>query len=187
MFTYLLTGSFGEYFLFYGLTEFYIFIMLWLEGICSSSCPRFFPLSSPGVLAWDSRPLTVTSSSKLIFSTPISTDGRRGLFPLWDSCQSFSFYLLLPGHWMQTSVGFHSDSHSLLSMPGRPKLTYITILFFLAVILWRPANSNTRDSRNSLFLFSPWETTWHDDDNDVAGGLCNISSDFRIMIHSLKY
>ena len=55
MFTYLLTGSFGEYFLFYGLTEFYISIMLSLEGI-GSSCPRFFPLSSPGVLAWDSPP-----------------------------------------------------------------------------------------------------------------------------------
>ena len=47
-----MTGSFGEYFLFYGLTEFYIFIMLWLEGI-GPSCPRFFPLSSPGVLASD--------------------------------------------------------------------------------------------------------------------------------------
>ena len=28
------------------------------------------------------------------FSFPISADGRRGLFPLWDSSQSFDFYLL---------------------------------------------------------------------------------------------
>ena len=58
----------------------------------ASPCPGFFPLSLPGVLAWDSRPLMTTSSSKLIFLFPISTDGRRGLFPLWDSSQSFGFY-----------------------------------------------------------------------------------------------
>ena len=53
MFTYLLTGSFGEYFLFYGLAKFfiyfilYIYISLRLEGI-GSSCPRFYFASSPG-------------------------------------------------------------------------------------------------------------------------------------------
>ena len=31
----------------------------------------------------------------LIFLFPISADGRRGLFPFWDSSQSFGFYLLL--------------------------------------------------------------------------------------------
>ena len=60
----------------------------------SSSCPGFFLLSLPGVLPWDSCPLTTTSSSKLIFFFPISADGRRGLFPLWDSSQSFGFYIL---------------------------------------------------------------------------------------------
>ena len=128
--------------------------------------------SSPGV--WHNIPFTATSVPKLIFFTPISTDGRRGLFPLWDSSQSFGFYLLIP----------HSDDSLgqlyvpiLHSLPIRSQsanicwfqfwpgfvtsgLTYITIPL-LTVILWRPANSNTRDSINSLFLFSQWETTWH--------------------------
>ena len=67
-------------------------------------CARFAPsvhddislqnCSSPGV--WHETPFTETYVPKLIFFTPISADGRRGLFPLWDSSQSFSFYLLLP-------------------------------------------------------------------------------------------
>ena len=107
-----------------------------------------------------------------IFFTPISSDERKGLFPLWDSSQSFSFYLLLcqaiatdyymssisllypSGHRVKTSVAFHSDPQSLLSPTGRSKLTYITIPL-LAVILWRPAKTR-RDSRNSLFLSFQW-------------------------------
>ena len=84
-------GSFGEYFLFYGLTEF----IYALKALSSSSCPRLIPLSLPGV--WREirpHPFTMTSVPKLIFLFPISADGRRGLFPLWDSSQSFGFYLL---------------------------------------------------------------------------------------------
>ena len=55
--------------------------------------------------------------------------------------------------WSQTSVGFHSDLDLLLR--DWPTLS------LLMVILWWLANSNTRDSRNSLFLFSQWETMWH--------------------------
>ena len=40
--------------------------MLWLEGI-GPSCPRLFPLSSPGVLARDS----ASSHGDLIFKTDI--------------------------------------------------------------------------------------------------------------------
>ena len=109
-----------------------------------------------------------------MFFNPISADGRRGLFPLWDSCQSFSFYLLLPlsgdslGQLyvpIPHSLPIRSQSANICWFPFWPGfvtsgLTYITIPL-LTVILWRPANSNTRDSRNSLFLFSRWETTWH--------------------------
>ena len=51
-----------------------------------------FRLPLPGVLALDS--FATTSFRKLIFLFPISADGRRGLFPLCDSSQSFGFYLL---------------------------------------------------------------------------------------------
>ena len=40
----------------------------------ASSCPGFFPLSLLGVLAWDSRPLTTTSSSKLFFTRSLAED-----------------------------------------------------------------------------------------------------------------
>ena len=127
--------------------------------------------SSPG--AWHKTPFIATSVPKLIFFTPISADGRRGLFPLWDSCQSFGFYLLLPRPGdslgllyvpIPHSLPIRSQSANICWFPFWPGfvtsgLTYITIPL-LTVILWRPVNSNTRDSRNSLFLFSQWETTW---------------------------
>ena len=86
-------GSFGEYFLFYGLTEFiYAYRSGW-NASSSSSCPRFFSLSLPGVRR-EIRPrlFTTTSVPKLIFLFPISAEARRGLFPLWDSSQSFGFH-----------------------------------------------------------------------------------------------
>ena len=110
---------------------------------------------------------------KLIFFTPISADGRRGLFSLWDSSQSFGFYLLLLLSGDSLGLLYVPIPHSLpirsqsanicwfLFWPGfvTSGLTYITIPL-LTIILWQPANSNTRDSRNSLFLFSQWETMW---------------------------
>ena len=134
--------------------------MLWLEGI-GTTCPRFFPLSSPGVLAWDSRPLTATSSSKTDFPYPYFRCLKGGYIRFRLLANHFAFILPFPGHWMQTSVGFHSDPHSLLSPTGRSKLTYITILFFLPVSLWRLLIQTRSDSRNSLFLSSQWKTTWH--------------------------
>ena len=118
MFTYLLTGSFREYSLLWAGEILHIYNAL-ICGI-GSSCPRFFPSSpgdfggsfnisyhfnycpanpgfgaSPGV--WrEIRPISSRRhlSSKLIFFFSINADIRRGLFPLWDSSQSFSFYLL---------------------------------------------------------------------------------------------
>ena len=49
----------------------------------------------------------------------------------------------------------------ILYFHGQAGRSWPTLLFlFLAVSLWRPTNSNTGDSRNSLFLFSQWETMW---------------------------
>ena len=105
--------------------------------MASSSCSGFFLLSLPGVLAWDSCPLTMTLSSKLIFLFPISTDGRRGLFPLWDSSQSFGFYLLPSpvrqfewGHGVQIAW----PTFFLPSTAGRSWPTFFICL--LTVNLW---------------------------------------------------
>ena len=105
---------------------------------------------------------------KLIFFTPISADRRRGLFPLWDSSQSFGFYLLpLSGDSLGLlyvpiphPLPIRSQSENICWFPFWPGfvtsgLTYI-IIPLLTVILWRSDNSNTRDSRNSLFLSSQW-------------------------------
>ena len=84
-------------------------------------------------------------SSKLIFFTPISADGRRGLFPLWDSSQSFSFYLLLP---------LSGDSLGLLYVPIPHSLS---IRSQNANICWFPfwpgfVTSAERDWPRFLFL-----------------------------------
>ena len=166
-------GSFGEYFLFYGLMEFIYAYSSALKALSSSSYPRFFPLSLPGI--WrEIRPhlFTRTSVPKLIFLFPISADGRRGLFPLWDSSQLFSFYLL-PSPvrrfvWATicpcTPFFTHSVTeykHLLVSI-----LTWICYLrnwpkflfqwSVLGLLIQTPRNSS-----NSLFLFSQQETTWH--------------------------
>ena len=99
MFTYLLTGSFGEYFLFYGLADFILYMALawrhrffFLSKILStfftrtlgirsrvfSRWPHLQNSSSPGV--WHETPFTATSVPKLIFFTLISADGWGGYF-----------------------------------------------------------------------------------------------------------
>ena len=79
-------------FLFYGLADLFILALAWRYGFfLSKILSTFFTRS----LARDSSHLfTMTSVAKLIFLFPISADRRRGLFPLWDSSQSFGFYLL---------------------------------------------------------------------------------------------
>ena len=88
-------GSFGEYFLFYGLTEFIHAYRSGLKALSSSSCPRLFLLFLPGV--WreirpicSRRPLFQNSFSYSLF--PLTEEG--GYFRFWDSNQSFGFYLL---------------------------------------------------------------------------------------------
>ena len=112
----------------------------------------FFPLSLPGVwreirphlfttppvpklfftrsLAWD--PLTTTTVPKLIFLFPISTDGRRGLFPLteeggyfrWRKKGAISAFGILANH--LASIFFlplPGDSLGLLYVPVPHSLT----------------------------------------------------------------
>ena len=143
MFTYLLTGSFGEYFLFYGLAEFYIYIMLWLEGI-GPSCPTFFPLSSPGVLARDSPHLfTATSLFKNWFSLP--------LFPLPERGGYFRFGILA-NH--LASIFFSPLSDDSLG------LLYVPIPHSLSI---RSQSANIRwlSLWPTFFTFSDWPAEVH--------------------------
>ena len=159
----------------------------------SSFCPRFFPLSLPRVwreirhppnqfattsvpklfftqsLAWD--PFTTTSVPKLIFLFPISADGRRGLFPLWDSSQSFGFYLLPSPvrRFVRTTIcpctPFFTHpvteyKHLLVSI-----LTWICYLRNWSRFLFQRSVLGLliqirKNSSNPLFLFPQWETMW---------------------------
>ena len=126
-------------------------------------------------LARDSPHLfTTTSLFKTDFPYPYFRCRKGGYFRLRTLANYLAFFLPYPGHRMQTSVGFHSvgDPFGLLSlspewgyrvqiawpiffpssMAGRSWPTFFISL--LTVNLWRPANSNTECSRNSLFLFS---------------------------------
>ena len=128
------TGSFGEYFLFYGLTEFYVFIRLWLEGM-GSSCPRFFPLSLPGV--WHEilpHLFTTNSVPKLIFFYPISADGKKVPLPFLLS-SSFSSQSILWDYYLFDPV---TECKHLLAFI----LTWIYYLWNWPRFLFL-ANSNT--------------------------------------------
>ena len=165
-------GSFGEYFLFYGLTEFIYAYRTGLKALSSSSCLRLSPLSLPRV--WrEIRPhlFTMTSVPTTNFLIPISSDGRRGLFPLWDSSQSFGFYFLpSPVRWFGraticpcTPLFTHlvtEYKHLLVSI-----LTWICYLRNWPRFLFQQSVLGLliqirRNSSKPLFLFSQWETTW---------------------------
>ena len=164
-------GTFGEYFLFYGLTEFIYAYHSGLKALSSSSFPRFFPLYLPRVWC-EIRPhlFMTTSVPKLIFLFPISTDGRKGLYPLWDSNQSFGFYLLPSPvrRFVRTNIcpriPFFTHpvtkcKHLLVCiltwicyLRNWPRFLFQRSVLGLLIQTWR-------NSSNSLFLFSLWETT----------------------------
>ena len=138
--------SCGEYFLFYGLTDFMLYLVLaWRYG--------FFFLSRilSAFFIWNLGMRLASSHDDLIFKTLRHLEsGMRSvhydlcpknwfsfsLFPLTGRCHfrfrvlanHLAFFLPFPGHWVQTSASFHSDPHSLLSPTGHEELTYITIL-----------------------------------------------------------
>ena len=139
----------------------------------SSSCPRFFPLSLPGVLAWDSDPLMTTSFSKTDFSYflfPLTEEG--GYFRFWDSSQSFGFYLLPSPvrRFVRATIcpctPFFTHpvtkyKHLLVSI-----LTWICYLrnwprfLFQRSVLGLLIQIRRHSSNPPLLLFQ-WETTWH--------------------------
>ena len=165
MFTYLFDGFLRRVFSLLQAGGFIYIALAWRHRFFLS---KILSASSPGV--WhEIRPICSPRhrSSKLIFFHPISAGGKKVPLPFYGSGQSFRFFLLPcqaiasdyymssisllypSGHRVQTSVGFHSDPHSLLSPTGRPKLTYITIPLFSGLLI------QTRRGRgHSLFLSS---------------------------------
>ena len=64
------------------------------------------------------------------FPYPYFRCRKRGYFRFRILANHLAFFLPFPAHWVQTSVGFHPDPHSLFSPTGREELTYITISLF---------------------------------------------------------
>ena len=145
MFTYLLTGSFGEYFLFYGLAKFFIYIALaWRHRyFLSKILFRFFtwslasdPTSSHGDLifknssspgVWHETLFTATSVLKLIFLFPISTYEKGSYFR----------FRILANHYPFFFLSLVTECKHLLTFIltwiyylGHEELTYITIPLF---------------------------------------------------------
>ena len=161
MFTYLLTGSFGEYFP--SRVSGFIYIALaWRHKVLPVQYSlRFFTRSLSEILticsrrhlssklfltrslAWDSVPRDL--SSKTDFFYPISADGKKvPLISLLSSsfpCQSilYDHYLFHPVTECKHLLAFIL---TWIFYVGRGELTYITIPLFSGG-LWRPANSNT--------------------------------------------
>ena len=149
MFTYLFDGFLRRVFSLLRAGGFIKIVLAWrhryyLFKILSASSPGVWheipPICSPRHL-----------SSKLIFLFPISAWRKRVLFPLYDSSQSSSLFLLPCGHRMQTSVGFHSvgDPFGLLSLSPEwdygVQIAWPTFFTFFD----RPAEVDL----HSLFLF----------------------------------
>ena len=136
--------------------------------MASFPCPRFFPLSLPGVLAWDShlsrRPHLQNWFS--FFQFPLT--GRRCHFCFRDSSQSFGFYLL--PYPVRASIcpctqlftySVTKYKHLLVSI-----LTWICYLRnWLKFLFQRPVLGLLiqirRNSTNPLFLF-PTVVFFHD-------------------------
>ena len=118
MFTYLLAGSFGEYFFFYGLTKFYIYIALaWKHRYFLPKILFRFFTRSPGMRLAPSVHDDISLQNSFSLSLfPLSKKGCYFRFRIL--ANHLAFFLPFPGHRMQTSVGFHSvgDLFGLLSL-----------------------------------------------------------------------
>ena len=175
MFTYLLTCSFGEYFLFYGLAKFYIYIALaWRHRyFLSKILFRFFTWSLGMRLAPICSRRHLSSKTDFLFPLFLLTEegatSALGSWPIISLFSSFPWSQSANICWLsfcrrsvRTTISFprvwlrSTDSLThiffLPSTAGRSWPTFFISL--LTVNLWRPANSNTEGSRNSLFLFS---------------------------------
>ena len=137
----------------------------------SSSCPRNFPFSLPGVLAWDSHPLTTTSSSKLIFLFLFPLTEEGGYFRFGGSSQPFGFYLL-PSPVRRFVRATICPCTPFFTHPvTKYKHLLVSILTWICYLRnWprfpfqRPVLGLLiqirRNSSNPPLLLSQWETTW---------------------------
>ena len=114
-----------------------LLVLAWRYGFFFFSLSKILSPSLPGVLAWDSIYSRRRLFQNWFFLFPISADGRRGLFPLWDSSQSFGFYLLPSpvrrpewGHGVQIAW----PTFFLPSTAGRSWCT--SFICLLTVTLW---------------------------------------------------
>ena len=134
-------SSCGEYFLFYGLIDFMLFLVLaWRNGSFVSEI--FFCLLLPGVLGFGSVRHEPCPTTNFVFS----------FFPWWEEGATSVFRV--PAN--------HMASTFFLLVSGDPREVTEYKHLYLTVILWRLAtvNSNTRIVV-ILFLSSQWDTTWH--------------------------
>ena len=110
-------SSCGEYFLFYGLIDFMLFLILawrkWLLRV------RDIFLSSSTRSTWLLVPSATNPVQQLTFLLSISADGKESPLPFWGPSQSFGFSLLPSrvrrpegGRRVQTSV---LNGHSLMA------------------------------------------------------------------------
>ena len=161
MFTYLLTGSFGEYFPFLraggilyiynalAWRHWYFFSKILFRFLHPESWPEIRPtvhgdISVQNWFSFTLFPLTerrchfrfrVLANHFASFFFPVRRLLRTTICPIYPFFASdynmSNISLLYPfGQRVQTSVGFHSDPHSLLSPTGHLKLTYITNTLF---------------------------------------------------------
>ena len=161
--------SCGEYFLFYGLTDFVIFssgLKVWLLLLLVQDT---FRLSLPGVLAWALSHLFMTMSVSLLKKTPFLIPyfrwRKKGAIPAFGILANHLASIFLPplsGDSLgllyipvPPSLPIWSPSTNICWFPSRPGfvtsgLNYITISLNGHSLV----NSNTDNSGNSLFLFS---------------------------------
>ena len=156
------------FFFFYSWVDSIYFIFgVWLESrVPFLSCPRYFRLSFPGGLARASPHLVTTmSNSRLIFFLPTSADGRSSHFrPRAPANHLASLFFSLV-RWSVRATICHPLSHSLSIRSPSTNICFFhsdldlllwdwPTLSLLTVILWRLANSSTRNSSNLISSLS---------------------------------
>ena len=151
MFTFLFDGFLRRVFSLLRAGGIYISIVLWLEGIGSSSCPRFFPLSSPGVLAQDSPHLFTVAS---LFETLLHPEfgmRLRSPRPLFQNWFSYSLFPLTERrcHFRFWVLANHFASIFFLPLSGD--------FFGLLYVQYLPSLSIRSQSANICWL-SLWPT-----------------------------
>ena len=144
--------SCGEYFLFYGLTDFMFFLVLaWRYGSFLSKILYVFLYPESWLQIRSPRPV----SKELIFFFPTSADGRSSHFRLRVLANHFGFYLLpSPGEAIRVrSQSTDSLTHILYFLRQAMRNWPILLSCLNGHSFGWPANSNTEGL--GTFFFSP--------------------------------